>query len=61
MTIFLSSFLVLLVSVTVQAATLTLLWEPVATTTDSSAGVPDKYTVYRSVDSDPLIKIADVY
>jgi hypothetical protein len=40
MTIFLSSVLVLLLSVTVQAATLTLLWEPVTTNTDGSAGVP---------------------
>jgi hypothetical protein len=44
-----------------QAAMVTLHWDPVTTTIDGSLTVPDKYTVYRSVQSAPPAKLADLY
>jgi hypothetical protein len=55
------SVLTLLLSGGAQAAMVTLHWDPVTTTTDGSLTIPDKYTVYRSVQAEPPAKLADVY
>jgi hypothetical protein len=60
-TFLLISALKLLVSVAVPATMVTLYWEPVTLATDGSPSVPEKYTIYRAVGTDPPVKLSDLY